>query len=197
MPATGVSRPDLPKTAVFPTILRALSHLVPLAVMSLLPGTAFAQAQFGQVLPRLATLNDPLPLVMVQIRVDIPRDCKVASASTGTPDPLSTAWQSLTIPSIGCNYSGSPTVRLWSSNGGELAPEGSMTFAVPAGIAYEVRLGGFTVGRPGTAIAPVSAVLPPLTPGQPRQTEIAIRFIDPASAVPGDYADTIYLEVIP
>ncbi|NLR72711.1 hypothetical protein HGI47_17695 [Novosphingobium sp. ERN07] len=136
--------------------------------------------------------------IVVQVLAQAARDCRIVAAEAAeTPDPLATGWQLLSMPSITCNYRGSPTVRLWSLNSGALAPDGAVPVAQTASLPYELRIGGQPVGRPGGTAAPLSAVLPLIEPLLPRPTEIALRFVDGAGTPAGDFADTIYLEVIP
>lgn len=134
--------------------------------------------------------------LVIQIRADAPRDCYVTPGQVLTLDPLSRGWQRLSLPNIACNYSGRPAVRFWSQNSGTLVPEDAVALALPAGLAYELRVGGTIIGRPGSAGEPLVSVLPRSSPLQPRSTEVAIRFLGPTPP-PGTFADTIYLEVTP
>ncbi|MBB4613418.1 hypothetical protein [Novosphingobium taihuense] len=169
---------------------RASFNLLPLALVlaMLTVGTHPASAQ--------AVPQEGQTALVIQIRADAPRDCRVTSAQVSTLDPLSRGWQRLSLPDIACNYSGRPAVRFWSQNSGTLVPEGAVALALPAGLAYELRVGGTVVGRPGSAGDPLVSVLPQSSPLQPRSTEVAIRFLGPTPP-PGTFADTIFMEVTP
>jgi hypothetical protein len=164
---------------------------------SLISTAILAAALASQAAHAQAAPERPARVLVVQVLADVQKDCRIAPANANAPDPFASGWQPLSIPSIGCNYAGSPVVRLWSMNNGALAPEGSIALTMATGLAYELRIGGTPVGQPGSANAPLITTLPPFNPLQPRETEIALRFVDPASAQAGDYADTLFLEVIP
>lgn len=134
--------------------------------------------------------------LVIQIRADAPRNCRVTPGEDSALDPVSRGWQRISLPSIACNYSGRPNVRFWSQNSGTLLPEGAVALTLPAGLAYELRVGGTVVGRPGSAGDPLVSVLPRTDALQPRSTEVAIRFLGPTPP-PGTFADTIYMEVTP
>ncbi len=134
--------------------------------------------------------------LVIQIRANTPRNCSVTPGQGSALDPLSREWQRISLPSVACNYSGRPAVRFWSQNSGTLLPEGAVALNLPAGLAYELRVGGIVVGRPGSSSAPLVSVLPRTNPLQPRTTEVAIRFLGPTPP-PGTFADTIYMEVTP
>lgn len=134
--------------------------------------------------------------LIIQIRADQPRNCRITPGQASALDPLSRGWQRISLPSVACNYSGRPAVRFWSQNSGVLVPEGALALNLPVGLAYELRVGGRVIGRPGSAGNPLVSNLPDTDPMQPRSTEVAIRFLGPTPA-PGTFADTIYMEVTP
>lgn len=147
------------------------------------------------VLAQVAGTPNATALV-IQIRADAPRNCEVTPGQGSVLDPLSRGWQRISLPRVACNYAGRPAVRFWSQNSGALVPEGAIALNLPAGLAYELRVGGTVIGRPGSAQNPLVAALPGVDPLQPRSTEVAIRFVGPTPP-PGTFADTIYMEVTP
>lgn len=153
--------------------------------------TAFAMPASAQSLPRTTQTA-----LIIQIRADQPRNCRITPGQGAALDPLSRGWQRISLPSVACNYAGRPAVRFWSQNSGALVPEGALALNLPAGLAYELRVGGIVVGRPGSSGNPLVSTLPPADPKQPRNTEVAIRFTGPTPP-PGTFADTIYMEVTP
>lgn len=151
----------------------------------------------------LATTPSGNASLVITVHAALARNCQVSADSAATLAPLVGTWQPIALPSVTCNYRGTPTVRIWSRNAGILEPESGQAQSGQgqSGLAYELRLGNTILGRPGRVGAPVQTTLPLLDPHQITQAAIAIRLSMPDPALPtlpaGDFADMITMEVSP
>lgn len=121
---------------------------------------------------------------------DVPGD-QAISLSTTAPQELGTI-------SYQCNFVGSPSVRLWSVNGGTLVAQASANNgSTTQQLAYSVTLGNDDLGSLTAASASARAITRTLeTPGVSQVEAVTMR-LSQAAAVAGVYSDSIYLSITP
>ena len=133
----------------------------------------------------------------IAIRGDVAETCSVDVPSDQTIDPASSQPQEIGVASFSCNFSGSPSVTFWSTNGGKLvAPASSSNGGAAQSLVYQFSYNGQSVGQLTNSADSAKSITAQSVPGT-TQSGAAIIQIGAPATVAGSYADTIYLRVAP
>jgi hypothetical protein len=134
----------------------------------------------------------------VHISSTLVQVCSVTAPGPQTIDPASTGVQATGSVSYQCNFVGSPTLRLWSQNGGLLvSPAAPQNGAVAQSRAYNFTFDGVALGQLTSTAATAAPNVRATVASNTAQFAATSIQLSTAAVVAGGYSDILFVDITP